>query len=161
MSTRRVNCEVWDKFDPERVTKSDMDYGRRTYKETPKKGDKDTFYCQVCRTELNSRETMQSHVSGARHRQRLDAECRTRREREEAVKRIPNPTETKKKKIPDRLEQLLTRTGDPVVGLKFISEYLPVSNDEMEPHYECALCQNQGKAGAMFSHILARDHRAR
>ena len=35
--------------------------------EKQKKGDKKTFYCQICLIELNSLDTMKSHVSGVKH----------------------------------------------------------------------------------------------
>ena len=35
--------------------------------EKQKKGDKKTFYCEICLIELNSLDTMKSHVSGVKH----------------------------------------------------------------------------------------------
>ncbi len=146
-------------LDQEKVAKADMDtdYGIRTYKQTLKKGDKDTFYCTVCKVELNSRETRQSHIEGSKHRVRCGGR---RRDDDVLVRRIPNPPEMRKK-IPERLEKLVRRTKEPIVGLRHVSEFLARSNDEMEPHYECDLCENQGEANAMFNHILGREHRAR
>ncbi len=134
-------------FDPDKVAKSnaDTDYGIKTYKETLKKGDKDTFYCILCKVELNSRETRQSHLDGAKHQRKLDMECRTQRERDDAIVRIADPPDVRKK-VPETLAALLRQTKEPIVGLKKISEYVAESNDEMEPHYECALCENQGEA---------------
>lgn len=81
--------EVWDKFDPEKVAKQniDTDYGIEMCKKMLKEEvDKGTF-CQVCRVELSSREKRRLHISVA-------TECRkTRRERKEAVKMISNPPE--------------------------------------------------------------------
>ena len=48
-----------------------------------------------------------------------------------------------------------------MVGLKFVDEFIPDYDDEIEPYYECALCGNQGEANAMFNHLLGRNHRAK
>ena len=32
-----------------------------------KKGDKKTYYCEICMIELNSEDTMNSHVKGVKH----------------------------------------------------------------------------------------------
>jgi len=141
--------------------------------EKQKKGDKKTFYCQTCLIELNSLDTMRSHVKGVKH---MKKELQLQAQREEKVKRgemsrqeadrgprvipIPNPESTKKK-VPIRLHEKIKETRDPVVGLDFIREYIAVSDPEMEPHYECELCGNQGIANGMFSHLMGHRHRQR
>ena len=35
--------------------------------ERQRKGDKKTFYCEICLIELNSLDTMKSHVAGVKH----------------------------------------------------------------------------------------------
>ena len=64
---------------------------------------------------------------------------------------IPNPEKTKVK-VPIRLETKLRETLEPVVGMVYIVEYIPVSDAEMEPHYECELCPGQGQANCIFNH---------
>jgi len=74
------------------------------------------------------------------------------------VRPIPNPESTKKK-IPIRLHEKIRETRDPVVGLRFITEFIPASDAEMEPHYECGLCGSQGQSNGMFSHLMGHKHR--
>ena len=75
-----------------------------------KKGDKKTFYCQICLIELNSMDTMTSHVKGVKHMKKelaLDEEKRqkfargeiSRETAEERLTIIPiaNPPATKQK----------------------------------------------------------------
>jgi len=140
--------------------------------EKQRKGDKKTFYCEMCLVELSSLDTMKSHVSGAKH---MKKQMALENERDEKVRRgmmteeearmstptvrpIPNPESTKKK-IPIRLHEKIRETRDPVVGLRFISEFIPVSDAEMEPHYECGLCGSQGQSNGMFSHLMGHKHR--
>ena len=76
-----------------------------------KKGDKKTFYCKICLIELNSQDTMTSHVKGVKHmkkelalqeerdRKLMNGEI-SRREAEAqilSVVPIPNPPATKQK----------------------------------------------------------------
>jgi len=138
-----------------------------------KKGEKKTFYCQICLIELNSLDTMRSHVKGVKHMKKelqLDSQKEekirkgemSRREAERGPKVIPIPNpESTKKKVPVRLHEKIKETRDPVVGLDFIREYIAVSDPEMEPHYECDLCGNQGIANGMFSHLMGHRHRQR
>eukprot|EP00092_Neocalanus_flemingeri_P015622 GFUD01016910.1.p1 GENE.GFUD01016910.1~~GFUD01016910.1.p1 ORF type:complete len:552 (+),score=129.19 GFUD01016910.1:89-1744(+) len=141
--------------------------------EKQKKGEKKTFYCQICLIELNSLDTMKSHVKGVKHMKKelaLNAQkeekirsgemSRHEADRRPRVIPIPNPESTKKK-VPVRLHEKIKETRDPVVGLDFIREYIAVSDPEMEPHYECELCGNQGIANGMFSHLMGHRHRQR
>jgi len=141
--------------------------------EKQKKGEKKTFYCQICLIELNSLDTMRSHVKGVKH---MKKELQLNAQKEEKIRKgeitrhdsdrgprvvaIPNPESTKKK-VPVRLHEKIKETRDPVVGLDFVREYIAVSDPEMEPHYECDLCGNQGIANGMFSHIMGHRHRQR
>jgi len=141
--------------------------------EKQKKGEKKTFYCQICLIELNSLDTMRSHVKGVKH---MKKELQLNAQKEEKIRKgeisrreaergpkvipIPNPASTKMK-VPVRLHEKIKETRDPVVGLDFIREYIAVSDPEMEPHYECDLCGNQGIANGMFSHLMGHKHRQR
>jgi len=136
------------------------------------KGNKQTFYCDICLVELSSLDTMKSHVAGVKHQKK---EMTVKKEWEEKVLRgeiteeeaksqmprvkpIANP-ESVKKKIPVRLHERVRDSKDPVVGLSYVTEYLPESDPEMEPFYECSLCGNQGQANGMFSHVMGGNHR--
>merc|ERR1712142_412931 len=74
------------------------------------------------------------------------------------VRAIANP-ESVKKKVPIRLHEKVRETKDPVVGLKFVKEFIPVSDPEMDPQYRCELCGNQGSSNGMFSHLMGYKHR--
>jgi len=140
--------------------------------EKQRKGDKKTFYCDMCLVELSSLDTMKSHVSGVKHMRKQMAMEQEREEKirrgllspEEAlnapnmVRAIANP-ESVKKKVPIRLHEKVRETKDPVVGLKFVKEFIPVSDPEMDPHYRCELCGNQGSSNGMFSHLMGYKHR--
>merc|ERR1719219_2898632 len=58
-----------------------------------------------------------------------------------------------RKKIPIKLAQKISdsSSGQTIVGLDYITEYIPVSNDEMESHYVCSLCGSQGQSNCIFS----------
>ena len=133
------------------------DYGIRMYLETSKKGQKETFYCELCRVELNSRETKISHQDGTKHQDRL-LKIRVP-DRNHVIKRISNPLTTKKKQ-PMRLEAKIMKCREPIVGLRYVDEFICESNDEMEPYYECSLCDSQGEPNSMFNHLLGKNHRS-
>ncbi len=123
---------------------------------------KETFYCELCEVELNSRNTMKSHALGARHLEEKKKICRQMLGSGEAgeelvIRQIPNQ-EPIRKKVPVRLQAKLRETSEPVVGLKAVAEFIPISNKEMEPYYECHLCNNIGEANAMFNHVLRTKH---
>ena len=129
-----------------------------------KKGEKHCFKCDICLVELNSEETMIAHKNGQKHLKKLNAFEQQQLEGGKIVD--PNtyirPTAPQKlapKKIPIRLKAKLSETQKPIVGLGYISEVISYSNIEMEPHYECKLCHNQGEANGMFNHLLGRGHR--
>jgi len=137
--------------------------------EVQTKGVKNTFYCSVCHVELSSQETKRSHANGSKHQKKMlalknDREEKIRKglmsEHEEmpGIRPIPNP-ESIKVKIPIRLQQRIKETEEPVVGLKYIKEYLTKSDPEMEPHYECDLCGSKGTSNSMFSHLMGHHHR--
>ena len=50
------------------VVPAEWRYGQQ---EVQRKGDKNTFYCEVCHVELNSLETMKSHANGAKHQKKM------------------------------------------------------------------------------------------
>ena len=96
------------------------------------KGNKQTFYCDICLVELSSLDTMKSHVAGVKHQKK---EMTVKKDWEEKVLRgeiteeeverlrprvrpIANP-ESVKKKIPIRLHEMVKDSKDPVVGLRY------------------------------------------
>ena len=138
-----------------------------------KKGEKRTFYCNICLVELSSEDTMIKHLNGVSlgETQHLgnasfcEKVKHTKRKGElggesdgNEIIAIPNPPPTRIK-VPVRLHQKITETQEPVVGLDYVTEVLPVSDPEMEPHYECHLCGSQGIANGMFSHLMGHKHR--
>lgn len=139
--------------------------------ERQRKGDKKTFYCEICLIELNSLDTMKSHVAGVKHmKKKLQLDERKKEQFRKGeisedqcregpgVIPIPNPVNTKIK-VPVRLHEKIKAATEPVVGLDFVKEWIAVSDPEMEPYYECRLCGNKGIANGMFSHIMGYKHR--
>ena len=115
-----------------------------------KKGEKQSYYCDICLVELNSDETMLAHKRGQKHLKKKSSF--QLKELEQGMLRNPDecyirpiaPQKLAPKKLPIPLKEKLRETLDPIVGLEFISEVISYSNIEMEPHYECKLCPNQG-----------------
>lgn len=130
--------------------------------EKGRKGDKKTFYCNLCYIELNSEDTKISHERGVKHVKKAQISSQEYLERgedpPEFIKPIPNP-ESAKKKIPIRLHKKLKEANDPAIGLEFVIEYLPETDPEMDPQYECELCGNKGIANGMLSHVMGHTHR--
>jgi len=115
---------------------------------------KKTFYCSVCKISLNSQATRVIHEKGARHTKNV-----LRSEVDDGVI-FPKANPESRKKIPIKLGQKIKDTpGQYIVGLDSITEYIPVSDDEMEPHYRCGLCDSKGQSNCMFSHLTGRNHR--
>jgi len=131
--------------------------------QTVRKGQKETFYCEFCLIELNSRDTLLSHTKGQKHIRKVeDHNERIRRGQyveEKQVRPIANPLPLQKK-VPVRLTEKLRETTTAIVGLDSVHEIIACSNAEVEPYYECTLCGQQGEANAMFQHLQGKPHRA-
>lgn len=130
-----------------------------------KKGERQSYYCDLCLVELNSDDTMMAHKQGQKHlKKRKSYEAQALEEGKITdpstcyIRRIA-PQKLAPKKIPIRLQEKLSETKESIVGLEFITEVISYSDIEMEPHYECRLCPNQGQANHMFNHLLGRGHR--
>jgi len=113
--------------------------------------------------ELNSEDTMKAHMAGSKHMKKyLAAEQQKIATQNTAeiptIKAIQNPVATRKK-VPIRLHQKISDSPQPIVGLNHVKEYIACSNSEMEPHYECHLCETQGQANCMFQHLVGAKHR--
>ena len=126
------------------------------------RGHKKTYYCSTCMIELNSEDTMVSHMKGVKHMKKQLAMDERNRNLGQPVKQaivpIKNPEPTKKK-VPIKLCDKIKESSNPVVGLDYIKEFVAVSDSEMEPHYECSICDSQGQANGMFSHLMGQKHR--
>jgi hypothetical protein len=132
--------------------------------ETTKKGEKKSYWCDVCLLQLNSDDTMTSHMKGAKHLKKMQTFEENKYARGEDVDpssyiRPIASTKPPPKKIPTRLQAKLRETQDALVGLVYITETIACSNPEMEPYYECTLCGNQGEANGMVSHLRGKGHR--
>ena len=80
------------------------------------KKQKKTFYCQTCKLELNSEDTLISHMKGQKHMKRqLD---QTRDPSVPAIVPIPNPIGRKKQ--PLRLHEKILQNPQCIVGLRFV-----------------------------------------
>jgi len=102
---------------------------------------------------------MLSHSSGAKHLKKARAMEAKGLFVDQPIILIHNPEPTRIKVPTKLIDKIREDRNNPVVGLGFIKEFIPVSNGEMEPHYECKLCGNQGQANCMFSHLIGRKHR--
>ena len=111
--------------------------------------------------QLNSEVTLKSHMEGSKHmkkeQKKMQEGCMMQM-RMPGVVAVANPVPTRVK-VPVRLREKLRATQQAVVGLQFIQEFIPVSNLEMEPHYECSLCESMGQANCMFNHLFGKSHR--
>ena len=139
---------------------------------------KKTFYCSVCKITLNSEATRVIHEQGARHMKNVMSSGVE--DSNGGIVPMPNPKP--RKKIPIKLAQKIKdSSGQHIMGLDHITEYIPVSDDgklclmksrpdclilisvictaEMEPHYRCSLCDSMGQSNCMFSHLTGRTHR--
>ena len=65
---------------------------------------------------------------------------------------VPPSTQTRVK-VPVTLATKIKECNEPLVGLAHVREVLPLSNQEMEPHYYCNLCNQQGQANCMLLHL--------
>merc|ERR1719508_347551 len=127
------------------------------------RGPKKRFYCQTCMIDLNSEDTMTSHLNGVKHmKKQLAMEARQTQNgqpftNKHAIVPVANPEA--KKKVPIRLQDKIKESSIPMVGLDYIKEFIAVSDSEMEPHYECSICDKQGQANGIFSHLMGQRHR--
>jgi len=123
-------------------------------KEVEVKEERPTFRCMVCDLELNSEDTYASHVRGMRHVKNEKLQSAARGE----ILVVPPSTQTRVK-VPVTLREKIKECNEPLVGLAHVREVLPISNREMEPHYYCNLCNQQGQANCMLLHLKGRVHR--
>merc|ERR1719186_2090291 len=110
---------------------------------------------------LNSEDTMASHLKGVKHmKKQLAMEAKQRQNGQPITPTIvPVANPETKKKGPIRLQDKIKESSIPMVGLDYIKEFIAVSDSEMEPHYECSICDKQGQANGIFSHLMGQRHR--
>ena len=124
-----------------------------------RKGEKETFYCELCEIELNSRDTMTSHMKGQKHVKKMHDAHRKNAAKNKAIIKVPNPM-PHRKKVTIRLEEKLHEIStEPIVGLRFIMETVACSSPEAEALYECVLCGMQGEANHMVNHLVGKGHK--
>lgn len=58
-----------------------------------------------------------------------------------------------------RLFERVRKLNEPVVGLQYVSEWLPCANRYLDPHYECDICRVGGKVEVMKAHLVGKAHR--
>jgi len=122
--------------------------------EVEMKEERPSFRCVVCDLELNSADTYASHIRGVRHVKNEKLQSAERGE----ILVVPPSTQTRVK-VPVTLGEKIKECNEPLVGLADVREVLPISNREMEPHYYCDLCNQQGQANCMLLHLKGRVHR--
>jgi len=120
---------------------------------------KTEFICQLCDCVLSSDIAKASHVKGEKHLKLKKIRNQKKTDAGESTSTKVRAAEAGKKKVPIRLHQKIMESTEPAIGLNFVFEYIPVSNDEMEPMYECKLCVKQGIANGMYSHVHGKTHR--
>lgn len=79
------------------------------------KQQKKTYWCIVCNIELNSEDTMMSHMRGAKHMKKMLANSTEA----QPIRPISNPAPTRKKQ-PVRLQQKIIESNHKIVGLTFV-----------------------------------------
>ena len=80
------------------------------------KKQKKTFWCQTCKLELNSEDTLISHMKGQKHMKKQLAQ--TSDPSIPAIVPIPNPIG--RKKLPLRLHEKILQNPQKIVGLAFV-----------------------------------------
>jgi len=122
---------------------------------------KKKYWCNLCECELTSDVAKNAHIVGVKHKKGMSIHKQKASDLGQGYKgRGPEGGMASKKKIPVRLYRKIEESNEPVMGLDFITEYIAVSNQEMEPHYECSLCPGtKGIANGMFSHLTGIKHR--
>jgi len=122
---------------------------------------KKKYFCELCECELTSDVAKDAHIIGVKHKKLMSIHKQKASDQGQGYKgRGAEGGMASKKKIPVRLFQKIEESQEPVMGLDFITEFIAVSNQEMEPQYECSLCPgSKGIANGMYSHLTGIKHR--
>ena len=132
-----------------------------------KKAKRIDYYCEICNVELNSEETKNTHLQGAKHIKKTMAFGKRAAEGnrdgapevklESGIRTMK--TNNSKKTFHIRLKDKLIETQQAVIGMKYITEIIACSSAEVDPKYLCHLCGNQGDANGIINHLLGKAHR--
>ena len=123
------------------------------------------FYCLVCNCDLKSLRPLRDHVTGNKH---IRKACEKKRQ----VLGLPQepqnaPRKKEKKKERPRvdvgltLKQRLEESGEPAIGLEYITEYLNPNKSSDHPMYTCSLegCKSAwGTSDDIFNHCIKPKH---
>eukprot|EP00088_Acartia_fossae_P009173 TRINITY_DN1442_c0_g1_i6.p1 TRINITY_DN1442_c0_g1~~TRINITY_DN1442_c0_g1_i6.p1 ORF type:complete len:395 (+),score=113.64 TRINITY_DN1442_c0_g1_i6:33-1187(+) len=127
------------------------------------KAAKKKFWCSLCECELTSEIARDSHIKGKAHQKKISIHNQKKSDQghgQQELGRRPAGARATTKKIPISLHTKIKETAEPIIGLEHIFEFIAESNDEMEPHYECRLCNGtKGIANGMYSHLTGKAHR--
>ena len=99
-----------------------------------KKGERQSYYCDLCLVELNSDDTMKAHKDGQKHLKKRKAYENQAIEEGKLIDetacyiRPIAPQKLAPKKIPIRLREKLRETKEAVVGLEFVTEVISYSD---------------------------------
>ena len=80
---------------------------------------KATYYCNLCKLELNSEDTLKSHMQGQKHMKKQLSQDQANALSIPAVVPIANPAPTRKKQ-PLRLHEKILQNPQSMVGLRFV-----------------------------------------
>ena len=129
------------------------------------------YYCNVCMVHLTSEDAYYAHQEGILHRKTV-LNSRQKLTKFGTDKRNPmdylkleeddyeiNVLEKENTVVHKRLIERLAETRKGFVGLEMVREINPCSIRDMEPYYDCKLCNYfKGYAPAMLSHVLSPAH---
>lgn len=122
------------------------------------KQESDTYYCEVCECSMNSAQTYEAHLEGARHRKNM---------KNRAVGAPIKKPRTKTAigshlaEVVDRepeLMQMIKNCKEPLIGLQYVTEFCHTSPD-FEPVYACNLCESKCDVRLIMKHITGFKHR--
>ncbi len=106
-----------------------------------KKSKRMDFYCDICHVELNSEETKNTHLQGAKHiKKKIAFEKRAAEENQNGLAAVKLestiralPTNNSKKVVHVRLQDKVRETKQPLIGMDQIREVIACSNREVDP----------------------------
>lgn len=123
------------------------------------------FYCEVCTCELMSTHTLRDHVKGKKHIKNAFKKKREIMGMESQPLNSPRMKTTKKERPvfnnKEDLETKLRRTGEPAIGLEYITEYVNPRNISDPRQYDCRLegCKSAwGTSDDIFHHVTGDKH---
>lgn len=123
------------------------------------------FYCLVCNCELMSPRPLRDHVKGNKH---IKKACEKKRQvfgAPSQPQNAPRIKEIKKDRpvvdITESLETKLRKTGEPAIGLEYITEFVNPRNMKDPRMYTCRLdgCKSAwGTSADIYNHVIRPKH---